>query len=159
MPIKLRWVGPFNLVDGAKEHLIYTIPNKGTIPEGPGVYVFSRLYGDNVVEPLYIGKAKNVRDRIPQHLTKNVKLMTRIKNIPLNGSRVLHVGVLEDHQGMPTESAIRIAERALISAAIIKGYELLNLQGTKTPVYTIEGSGRKDARRWWPDINTLEVPK
>lgn len=158
MPIKLHWVGPFNLVDGTKENLIYTIPSKGNIPKKPGVYVFSRLFGEKV-QPLYIGKSMNVNARIPQHLKNNVQLMTQIKNMPLTGPRVLYVGVLVNSKGMAKENAIEVTERALISAAIVEGYELFNLQGTKTPVYTIEGAGRMDARRWWPNQKTLEVPK
>jgi predicted GIY-YIG superfamily endonuclease len=158
MAINLNWTGPFRLVNGAQQHLIYGVQNIDKISEGPGVYVFSRAYADKV-EPLYIGKAVNVRARIAQHLKNNVSLMTKMKNKALNGQRVLYVGVLDDHQGMDEDKAIEVAERALISAAIFEGYELFNQQGTKKPVYTIKGSGRMDARRWWPNQKHLEVPR
>lgn len=160
MAINLNWTGPFKLVDGSRENLIYAIKNASNIPEGPGVYVFSRLHGDTV-EPLYIGKAMDVRKRIPQHLKNNVSLMKKMQNkkkTPI-GQRVLYVGVLGDHKGMPADKAIEVAERALISAAIVEGYELLNQQGTKTSVYTIKASGSAQARRWWVNQKTLEVPK
>lgn len=160
MSIKLEWTGPFKLVDGSRENLIYAIQDKGSIPNEPGVYVFSRVHGDTV-EPLYIGKSMDVRARIPQHLKNNVSLMKKMQNKKKtrSGDRVLYVGVLRDHQGMPADKAIEVAERALISAAIVEGYKLLNQQGTKTPVYTIEASGNAKARRWWVNQKTLEVPK
>ena len=157
MPIQITWTQPFQLIDGASQNLIYAVQNIDEIPNKPGVYVFSRLYA-NAVEPLYIGKSTDVRARIRQHLKNNVPLMTRIREVA-NGQRVLYAGVLGNHGGMTTDKAIEVAERALISAAIVEGHELLNQQGTETPVYTIEASGNRDARQWWPNQRALEIPK
>ena len=157
MPIQITWTQPFQLIDGANQDLTYAIQDIDKIPNEPGVYVFSRLYG-NTVEPLYIGKSMKIFTRIQQHLKNNVLLMNKIKNIA-NGQRVVYVGLLDSHKGMTTHKAIAVAERALISAAIVEGHELLNQQGTGTPVYTIEASGNRDARRWWPNQQALEIPK
>ena len=41
------------------------IANK-EIPNEPGIYIFK----DNYAEPLYVGKAKNLRKRVPSYFAK-----------------------------------------------------------------------------------------
>ena len=37
------------------------------IPENPGIYIFKDKYND----PLYVGKAKNLRKRVPSYFREN----------------------------------------------------------------------------------------
>ena len=46
---------------------LYEIPNK------PGIYIFK----DDYDEPIYVGKAKNLRKRVPSYFNKNTSWKTK----------------------------------------------------------------------------------
>ena len=50
------------------------IANK-EIPNEPGIYIFK----DNYAEPLYVGKAKNLRKRVPSYFAKQTSKMNEKK--------------------------------------------------------------------------------
>ena len=41
--------------------------NLNEIPNKPGIYIFK----DDYDEPIYVGKAKNLRKRVPSYFNKN----------------------------------------------------------------------------------------
>jgi len=153
MDIGLRWLESIDLVEGGA--LIYDIEENDWdyIPEEPGVYIFARMHGD-AIAPLYIGRATNLSERIWQQLNNNVRLMRGLEDAQ-SGYRVLLVGELVPRPGQRIASALRLAESALIRSALVEGYELLNIQGTRTPVHTLRSSGNRDARSWLPATTML----
>ena len=155
MDLEVQWVGPYDLANGKREGLIYTIPQLDDISTGPGVYVFARVHGKSVF-PLYIGKAANLQRRIGQHVN-NVRLMRGIEEAPV-GYRTLHVGEFVAKGGQVAEKAVRIIESALIRAALAEGYDIFNVKGTKTLVHTISSRGNREARRWLRS-STLKVER
>jgi len=146
MDLEVRWLSPFNLVK-SRTNLIYEVENFEEIPEAPGIYVFGRAHGDSV-SPLYIGKAVNLCSRIEQQLN-NVKLMRAIENAP-NAYRVLYVAEFIGKGGQGADKAISVIEAAFISAAMVEGFELINVKGTKTLAHTISSTGNREARSWLP---------
>ncbi len=62
--------------------------------------------------------------------------------------RVLCVGEMRTKPGQKAGAAQSIIESALINAAMLDGFELLNIKGTKTPVHHITSTGNREARRW-----------
>ena len=153
MDLDLKWLAPFGLIDGTRNGLIYDLEDLNEVPESPGVYVFARIHGQTV-SPLYIGKAENIFRRIEQQLN-NVRLMRGLEDAEA-GSRTLHVAEFIAKKGQDSRKAINIIESALISAALVEGYELINIKGTKTPVHTITSTGNREARRWLPE-NTIKL--
>lgn len=153
MDLNLRWLSPVDLSDGATNGLIYNINGLEDISEGPGIYVFSRVHGQTV-SPLYIGKAENLCRRLGQQLN-NVRLMRGIQDAEA-GYRTLHIAEFIGKKGQDIGKAIRIIESALISAALVEGYELINKKGTKTLVHTITSKGNREARQWLPE-NTIKL--
>jgi hypothetical protein len=146
--IRLQWLEPLNLVDGSRDGLIYDVEDWDYIPDAPGVYVFARAHGDSV-SPLYIGRATSLSTRIEQQLYNNVRLMTGLKNAAA-GYRVLSIGKLLTQRGQRLQTVLQLVESALIRSALVEGFELLNVQGTRTSVHTITSSGNRDARSWLP---------
>lgn len=149
MDLNLRWLAPFDLVDGSESGLDFAVDGFEEIPNGPGVYVFSRVHSGKAI-PLYIGKAGNLQRRVKQQLKGNVRLMRAIDIAP-KGYRTLHVAELQAKPGQATKKAIEVIESALISAAHVEGYELVNIQGKKTLAHTITSTGNREARTWLPE--------
>jgi hypothetical protein len=147
MDIRLNWLDPFDLDDD--RGLIYAVPDEGELPTGPGIYVFARVHGKTVT-PMYIGLALNLRKRILQQLKTNVRLMRGLENAPA-GYRTCHVGVLVRKPAQNALRVLRIAEAALINTALVEGFKLINIQGTKTLVHTVANTGNRESRRWIPD--------
>ena len=153
MDLELRWLTPLDLVDGRDNGLIYDVGDLDRIPDAPGIYIFSRLHGD-AVSPLYIGRAESLLRRIEQQLN-NLRLMRAIEDAP-SGYRTLHIGLLVAKKAQKFSKAIAVIESALISTALVEGFELINIKGTKTLVHTIASSGNREARSWLPD-NTIRL--
>jgi len=128
--------------------MIYSIPDLEHIGEVPGVYVFARLHGRTVC-PLYVGKAENLQRRIAQQLN-NLKLMRGIQHAP-KGLRTLHVAELVRRPAQYAPRVIKIIESALISSAMVEGFDLLNTSGTKALAHSIVSTGNREARRWLPE--------
>ena len=140
MDISVRWLAPVPLRFARHgEPFIYACDHLERIPEDHGFYVFGRRFGENV-EPIYIGKAENLRRRVEQHLLRNVPLMRAIEDAR-NGERVVLVGVWEARRAQQETRVLELVERALIKSALAKGFELVNVQGTRTPVHTLSMSG------------------
>jgi len=64
----------------------------------------------------------------------------------LSRTKVLVVGEFTAKPGQVMKKAISIVERTLIENVLSYGYELLNIQGTKTPTHQINFSGYLGAR-------------
>jgi len=147
MDLELRWLSPFDLVE-SRGNFIYEVDNFERIPDMPGIYVFGRDHG-GAISPLYIGKAISLCTRIEQQLN-NVGLMRAIQRAP-NAYRVLYVAEFICKTGQNLDKAIAVIESALISAAMVEGFELINKQGTKTLAHTISSTGNREARSWLPE--------
>ena len=141
MDLNVFWHKPVKLVDGSDQRLIYKCPSLDRIHPGPGVYVFGRRFGDGI-EPRYIGQAKNVRQRIHQHLNGNVRLMTALRDAKI-GSRVVLVGELRTKPGQQAAKVLRLIEAALIKYALAEGHEIVNSLGTKTPHHELSMEGNR----------------
>lgn len=155
MDIQLYWHQPLDLFHSAT--LIYDILSPGidAVPSAAGVYVFARVHG-KVIAPLYIGRAENMNRRIGQQLN-NAKLMLGIKRAP-TGARRLYLGEVVKRPKQNPNEAIKTIESALISTAMVEGYDLLNVSGTKTLAHTITSSGSREARAWLPE-KTIKLRK
>ena len=143
MNIEIKWHKPIKLKDGSKDDLILKIDNLDKLNGYTGVYMFCRKYAKSI-SPLYIGKAEDVGRRIKTHLN-SIKMMKGIQNSQ-NGDKVLIVGELIGKPGQDKKKCIAIVEKALIEHALSEGYDLLNVQGTKTPVHGISFSGYQLAK-------------
>ena len=124
--IHLKWMTPVLLT--RHDEYIYWTDDYARIPETHGLYIFARRHGSNI-NPIYIGRSRNIRNRIFDHLESNVPLMNRLLHEP-NGDRLVLFGVYQPCQGMNPTASIRRAESVLIKDAISNGYDLVNLQGT-----------------------------
>lgn len=142
MELKVKWQAPIDLVYYQENASIYKIENLDNLPNSSGVYIFVRFHGDSI-EPLYIGKAKNLQQRIKQQLN-NVSLMKSIENSKA-GQRGLFLGEFQAKSGQEADKSIKIIENALIEHCLSQGYDIYNKQGTKRPVHNISFSGNRDA--------------
>jgi hypothetical protein len=144
MELSIKWHKPISLIDGDNHNLIYVADGLDSWQDVPGVYMFARIFNDEVF-PLYIGKAESIGSRAWQHLKNNTKLMMTIKK-SANGARVFIPGKFTPKPGQNIKKCIALVERALIVHALAEGYELLNVQGTKTPTHRVSISGYLGAR-------------
>ncbi len=142
MRIEVKWLGKLTISKGSRgffdsiKHF-----NFEQIPAAAaGIYVFARQHG-NMIEPIYVGKAGNLRSRIKTQFN-NLNLMTAVNNSK-SGSRILLVGTIAALPNQTLGKILPIAERAHIRAALAAGYALVNKQGTKTKTHTIEIVGSK----------------
>lgn len=131
--ISATWRQPVALAL-ASSRLIYDCPEIEKIPEAPGVYIFGRRFGASV-QPLYVGRAANLQDRLLQHLN-SVKLMLGIRDAQA-GERFFMCCEVNLKRGQQIGKVLEILETALISHLLSEGYELLQTQGTKRPNHTI----------------------
>ncbi len=138
MNLEVKWYKPLKLKDGAKEGLIYTIDNLEDWFGTSGVYMFCRKYS-KCLAPLYIGKAEDLGSRVKQHLN-SVKLMKSIQGAQA-GEKVVVFGEYLAKSGQDKKKTIAIIEKSLIEHALSEGYQLLNVQGTKTPTHKISFNG------------------
>jgi len=146
MEINIKWHQPIPLKDGDPDLIYMMDEDEIEAWDGcTGVYMFCRLFKGNVI-PLYIGRSKNIANRIWAHL-ETTSLMRRIENSP-QGAKALIIGEYISKPGQSSEKALRIVEKALIDHALAEGYELLNKAGTQTPTHTVEFSGFRGATRF-----------
>src|SRR5690349_3358553 len=110
MNIHVRWQEPVELCDGSDKGVIYWCEDFDLIPDGPGVYIFSRQFGETVA-PLYVGQGLNMRSRIKQQFN-NLKLMKAIENSQ-NGRRVLLLGSVLTKSGQKVERVLDVIEAGL----------------------------------------------
>jgi len=144
MKLDVKWHKPLKLKNGSKEGLIYKIDDLQEWSGCSGVYMFCRKYSDSIT-PLYIGKAENLGKRINQHLN-SIKLMKGIENSQ-NGNKVVILGEFISKSGQDLKKSIGLIEKALIEHVLSEGHELLNVQGTKTPVHNISFTGYQIAKK------------
>lgn len=111
-----------------------------SLPTGAGIYVFGRQHGSKI-DPIYIGKAENLRSRIKGQLN-NLDLMHALKGSK-SGRRILLIGAVKTGKNQTLAKILPIAERAYIRAALAAGCPLVNKQGTKTKIHIIETVGRR----------------
>ena len=126
MDIDITWYPPLPLSGGNPADLRYTVDGIEAWEDCPGVYMFCCWDHERVI-PLYIGRAKNIYERIRQHV-ETTRFMRCIENDP-RGDKVLVLGEYMPRPGQSLEWALRIAETALIDHAFAEGYTLLNHAG------------------------------
>jgi len=88
MDIEMQWHQPIPLQDGSSDDLIYMV-DEDELKEWydcPGVYMFCRIYNESVI-PLYIGRSKNLYNRIWEHLEGQTPLLDSIKAIRQRGEK------------------------------------------------------------------------
>jgi hypothetical protein len=146
MKIALKWEKPLRLRDGSRLNQIYYCRFE-RLSGKPGVYVFARKFGKNVV-PLHIGQASKLRGRIEGQFN-NLRLMMGIKNAQA-GRRILLIARLYLKRGQRMSKVLDIVESALIKNALVQGHDLLNQQGTKTKVHVIRSQGNSSSRQVAP---------
>ncbi len=145
MSLSVFWHKPLSLEDGSKKNLIYNIRDLSKFEGVPGIYMFCRLYGENLT-PLYIGKAGDLAYRIRSQFN-TTNLMKAIENSQ-NGTKVLVIGEYICKPGQSSNKCISIIEKALIEHALAEGYELINQKGTKTPYDEIDFTGNFVAKEF-----------
>jgi len=147
MEIRIQWHQPLPLTDGSPEDLIYMVDEDELKAwDGyAGVYMFCRLFNGSVI-PMYIGRSKNIYNRIWEHL-ETTTFMKRLETGP-RGAKMLIIGEYIPQPGQSPEKAIAIVEKALIEHALTEGYELLNKAGTKTPTHEVRFSGFNRAKQF-----------
>ncbi len=144
MDLSVKWHTPVNLLSGDKQNLIYVAEGLDDWWDVAGVYMFARIFNDEV-SPLYIGKAEKLGARAWQHFKNNTRLMNGIKKAA-SGNKVLILGKFSPKPGQSTKKCIALIERALIDHALTEGHKLINVQGTRTPAHKVSFSGYLGAR-------------
>ncbi len=148
MKLKVYWHHPLNLRKGRRdENVVYACDELDSIPRKPGIYIFARRFGGAVI-PMYVGQAVKLHGRVKGQLN-NVQLMMGVRNME-NGRRILLVGEFVPAPGQQVESALDVLERAYIENSLTGGYELLNKQGTRTPVHSLMSKGKKEFHNPFP---------
>ena len=140
MDIEVEWLQPIVISRSSRGfHAGIARFELDGVPDGPGIYAFARRYGRNV-EPLYVGKAENLRRRMKQQLN-NYKLMQAVADSKI-GARVLLVAKVRPKGGQQLGKVLTVAERAYIRAALSQGFEIVNKQGTRERKHEIRSVGR-----------------
>lgn len=133
------------------EHLTAIHNSHEGLPAGPGIYFFSRQFGEGDYEPFYVGRSRNVGRRLCQYLNNKTPHETRIRNVLEgrrdqrsgrqigNGRRYFHCGELVINQG-PNRGLLKNAERALTHLFLIDGWKLINVQHNREPEFEMTGS-------------------
>lgn len=145
MEIEVKWHESRKLLDGSNKNLIYDIPDLDEYYEMSGVYMFCRRYGKSIA-PIYIGKSKNIGNRISQHFN-STKKMKGIEN-SLNGERILIVGEIICKKGQKIDKCMKIVEKALIDHALANEFELVNDKGTKSEYHKLHFNGNLAAKNF-----------
>ena len=141
MHITVDWHRPIRL--RPSKDFIYACETD-LIPHAPGVYIFARMWGVDPI-PIYVGKATDLRVRVMQQMSNNVRLMKGVENAS-TGDRNVLIGVLRRRLGVQVAKAIRTLEDALIAKFLERGYELLNDKGTRRPSHHLEFRGNLKCR-------------
>jgi hypothetical protein len=144
--IQVTWHQPIRLHDGSDQNFIYCCNDADfeNLPKTAGVYIFARRFG-KTVSPLYIGQATRLKIRLKQQFN-NTRLMKGIERATL-GHRILIIGEIQLRPGQKAPQVLNVVESALIEHALANGHDLLNKQGTKTPVHVIRSSSGNLASR------------
>jgi hypothetical protein len=124
--------------DATSQGQIYSLDLERLLP-GPGVYVFARRWGRGF-EALYVGKANNIRARIPQQLN-NVRLMQHLRHAR-TGTRVVIAGEFRARGGQRAAASLPLIEKALIRHFLSEGHDLVNVQGTTLRQHEVISANR-----------------
>lgn len=111
------------------------------IPATAGIYIFIRSYGKNIHEPLYVGRATDLKFRIKTH-QNNLRLMLGIQNAG-NGKKCLVWCSVKPKPGQRIPTLLRILEKSIIDHCLTQGHELLNVQGAREKYDSILFSGNR----------------
>lgn len=110
-------------------------------PNRPGIYLFIRSYGKGIHEPIYVGRALNLKARMKAH-QNNLKLMLGVRNSG-NGSKAIIFCDIISKQGQRMDRVLQKMEIAIIDHCLTKGFELLNVHGAREKYDTIEFKGNR----------------
>jgi hypothetical protein len=157
MHIRIEWREPIQLTYHKK--IIVTTKNlTENIESWPGVYFFSRKFGD-AFEPFYIGETKSILGRLKSHL-KNKDIAFALEGLgdtPVKGgARYFHYGYL-DHNTNEPKKYLSIVQRYLIRQAISGGCNVLNKNLTTRKFHTIEFNGSAVGRAIFPASANIET--
>lgn len=139
MDIYASWAPPLDLPTSQDGYDV----DATLIPDQPSVYIIGRRHGDNSV-PLYIGRTAKLRRRMDQHFDSRA-FMRALAAFP-NGTRFLAWATFNLRQGQRIARVMAVVERGLIAHALSEGHQLINIQGTKTPVDTVHFTGNLAVR-------------
>jgi hypothetical protein len=91
-------------------------------------------------EALYVGKARNIRQRIKGQLN-NLRLMQHLKGAK-TGRRVVVAGSVVTRPGQQIDRCLAIAERAFIRHFLSDGDNLVNISGATLRQHEVESTRR-----------------
>jgi len=111
MDLRVLWYKPVKLRKSRPGSIYIYELDLDCVPDKPGVYIFMRKFGRNL-NPLYVGKAQNMRTRIGQQLVA-LKLMKGLENAEI-GSRVVVFGEFVSRPGQNENKCLLLIEKALI---------------------------------------------
>jgi hypothetical protein len=152
MQIDASWSQPIALKRCKPGGLIYEL-DIDTLPAEPGVYVFGRKHGENVV-PIYIGETLSVRGRIKGHLN-SLPLMRAVENAP-KGGRFLMYCTVRAGSREKAKKHVRVVEKALILHAQSEGHVLFNKKGTRLPTDEISFTGNRTSEAVAPRVMLIK---
>lgn len=167
MKIELAWEAPLSLkpvnTGGYKFEEI-----EEQLPASAGIYVFARKFGSSY-SPIYIGKAQNLRTRLRAQF-RSLPLMVKVKNwnqvdaedasLAVSGKRVLFIARLtKPTTSISIDKALGISERALIEHALTEGYNIVNIQMTKTRYDEVESIGFTGTESFSPRSMLIKAQK
>lgn len=155
MKIKIEWSKPVLLRDAGRENLIYKADIK-KLPDASGIYMFSRKWGCNQFEALYVGKTTRIRSRVKDHCN-NLRLMQHLRNAK-NGQRVVLAGKVVTRPGQQIERCLRVIERGFICYFLSEGHDLVNKQGIRLRRHEIISNG-KHPKRLFPRLMYVDNAK
>jgi hypothetical protein len=148
MKIEIVWHEPVLL---AKNKTVRSFQElRDSIPDGPGVYFFSRKYGDRFT-PFYIGRTENLHTRLRAHL-KSAKIQfmlhgdKKYNSLALAGNKFFHFGLIKSNSSVKTKKCLLIVEKYLIEKAIFDEIPLLNKSGTRIRAHEVNFSGSTPGR-------------
>lgn len=128
MDLRVTWHKPVKLRKSRPGSTYIYELDQDSIPDKPGVYIFMRRFGKNL-NPLYVGKAQNLKTRIGQQLVA-LKLMKGLENAEI-GSRAVVFGEFVPRPGQSENRCLLLIEKALIRHFLSEGHDLLNKLGTR----------------------------
>jgi len=158
MKVEIEWMDPIDLKGKNHNSGGYDEEFLKNIEPVPGVYVFTRKYGQKFT-PIYIGKSKDLRRRLKIQMN-NLKLMEQLRNghpknsnslSAINGKRVLFVGYSRTASAANKDKAIELAEKGLIEFAMSNGFPIVNIHGTIVKYHEIIASGAGETKGFMPD--------
>jgi hypothetical protein len=143
MEISLEWLPELNLGAATSKKLDEIYNNANYISEQyacPGIYVFGRKWGVGFA-PVYIGQAGDMRQRVRSQM--NNRQLTDAVRDSGNGEKVVLFGKWLKRGPQNQERCLTVAENALIRDALSKGYEIVNISGTKRPHHSVDSHGNR----------------